>query len=252
MFKKRFKYVVIGMIFGSILTLSTGVVAETSKIVSAYLASHIRFDFNGEIKKTSSDKPAIIYNDSVYVPVRFIAEGISMPITWDAKTQTVKVESPEPEVIEKIVYKEEPVEKEIEEKCECREEEKEKDTKNYQTLPITKTYLNMEVSALAVIKEKNKTKVFFSVENKGIDPLQLIQSETKIEVDGIPYEMSNEMAIYWDAEWYNDIRKDEVREGYIVFDEIPEDAEGMHIVLKIIQNDGSGKYTEVPFDIKLD
>lgn len=245
MLKKRIGYIVFGTVIGSILTLSTGVLAETSKLVSAYLGSHIKFEFNGEIKKPSVDKPAIIYKDSVYVPVRFIAEGADMPITWHAKTQTIEVKSPEPQVIEKIVYKD----KEVSE--EENEQEEVKDKRNYQTLPIYKPYTNMELTAVTVLKDENETKVFFAIENKEEYPLQLVQSETVIEVDGVPYKMSDKPIASWDYKWYDDIRKDETREGYIIFKDIPEDAKGIHMVLKIIQNDGSGKYTEVPFDIKV-
>lgn len=245
MLRKRVGYIILGTVLGSMLTLSTGVLAETTKLISAYLGSHIRFEFDGETKKPAEDKPAIIYKDSVYVPVRFIAEGTGMPITWNAKTQTIEVKSPEPQVVEKIVYKEtSEEEKEEEETGEV------KDTRNYQTLPIFKPYTNMEVTAVTVLKDENETKVFFSIKNKEGYPIQLIQSETIIEVDGVPYKMSDKPMASWDYKWYDDIRKDETREGYIIFKDTPKDAKGIHVVLKIMQNDGSGKYIEVPFDIK--
>jgi hypothetical protein len=250
MLRKRIGYIVLGTVIGSILTLSTGAFAEVSNLVSAYLGKHIQFNFNGEIKKSSEDRPAIIYKDSIYVPVRFIAEGTGMPINWNAQTQTVEIKTPEPEVIEKVVYVEVPKE-EDEEKEEEKKDEK-KDSRDYHTLPTSKTYTNMEVKAITMLAEENQTKVFFSIENKETYPLQLIQSETIIEVDGVPYKMSDKPSVFWDTNWYNDIRKDEVREGYIIFGEIPEDAKGIHMVLKIMQNDGSGKYTEVPFDLEVD
>lgn len=247
MLRKKLGHIVLGTVIGSILTLSTGAFAETSKLVSAYLANHIRFEFNGEIKIPSEGKPAIIYKDSVYVPIRFIAEGTGMPITWNAQTQTIEIKTPEPEVIEKVVYVEVPREEKEEEK----EKKEEKDTRNYQTYPITKTYMNMDVTIQTVLKNDDETKVFIAIKNKEYPPLQLIQRETVIEVDGVPYKVSDISDLRWDTKWYHDIRKDEIREGYIIFKEIPEDAEGIHMVLKIMQNDGSGKYTEVPFDIKV-
>jgi hypothetical protein len=248
MLRKKLGYIVMGAVMGSIFTFSTGVFADTSKLVSAYLANYIRFEFDGEIKKPSEDKPAIIYKDSVYVPIRFIAEGAGMPITWNAKTQTVEIKTPEPQIIEKEIYIEMPKEDKIENP---EKEEEKKDSRDYQTLPLTKTYTNMEVKAITMLAEENQTQIFFAVENKDSYPLQLIQSETVIEVDGIPYKISDKPSSYWDTNWYNDIRKDEIREGYIIFNEIPDDAKGIHIVLKIVQNDGSGKYTEVPFDLKV-
>ncbi|NLK97627.1 MAG: hypothetical protein GX272_06045 [Epulopiscium sp.] len=250
MLRKKLGYIVLGTVLGSVLTLSTGAFAETSKLVSAYLGNHIRFEFNGAIKKPSEDKPAIIYKDSVYVPIRFIAEGTGMPINWNTQTQTVEIKTPEPQIIEKEVYIEVPKEEtKVEEKEENKEEKK--DSRDYHTLPASKTYTNMEVKAVTMLAEENQTKIFFEVKNKESYPLQLIQSETIIEVDGVPYKMSDKPSVFWDTNWYNDIRKDETREGFIIFNEIPKDTKGIHIVLRIIQNDGSGKYTEVPFDIKV-
>lgn len=110
----------------------------------------------------------------------------------------------------------------------------------------------MEVSAITLLKDDSETKVFFSIKNKDSAPIQLVQSDTIIEVDGKPYKMTDKSAGFWDTNWYSDIRKDEINEGYIIFNEIPEDSKGIHIVLKIMQNDGSGEYTEVPFDIAVD
>lgn len=256
MLKKKMPFFLIGIIAGSILTVSTGALAQSSKLVSAYLANHVKFEFNGELKSPPSDKPAINYDDSIYVPIRFISDASNMNINWNGQTQTIEVKTQEPEVIEKIVYvevpKEEDKETDKENDAEDKEEsKKEKDNQNYKTLPITKTYNDMEITAKLVVANESETKVYFSVENDSYTPIQLKQKDTIIEVDGEPYNIQDKSA-EWDFDWYDDIRKDEEKEGYIIFNEIPEDAKGIYVVLKIIQNDGSGKYTEVPFEIKVD
>ena len=40
-------------------------------------------------KNAELDVPAAIKNDRVYVPLRFAAEGLNVPIEWDAETKTV-------------------------------------------------------------------------------------------------------------------------------------------------------------------
>ena len=250
MLKKKIGYIIIGTVMGSILTMSTGALAQSSKLISAYLGNHIRFEFNGEEKKPPQDKPAIIYKDSVYVPIRFIAEGSNMPINWNAQTQKVEIKTPEPEVIEKIIYKEMPKEDDDKEIEDVKEVE-EKDTRIYQTYPILKTYIDMDVTVQTVLKSDNETKIFVAIKNKEFTPLQLIQSETIIEVDGTTYNISDITSARWDESWYHDVRKDQIKEGFIIFKNIPEDSKGIHLVLKVLKNDGSGKYAEVPFDIKL-
>ena len=42
---------------------------------------------NCEIKTT--DVPAKIYNDRVYVPLRFVSECLGLKVDWDGETQTV-------------------------------------------------------------------------------------------------------------------------------------------------------------------
>lgn len=253
---KVLKGALIGAIIGSTLTISTGVFADTAKQISAYLANHIQFQFDGEYKSTPEGQAAIMYNDSVYVPARFIAENTGAEVKWDPQTQTVRINTPEPEVIEKIVYveKEEVEEKEEKDNKEEQKEEETEETKNrnYQTLPIKKTYKDMEITATAVISYDNETKVYFTIENTGSIPLQVQQSKTIIEVDGKSYEMNSKRASDWDREWYNDIRKDEKKQGYILFDGIPEDSKYMHIELSILQQDFRLEEIPVSFDIELE
>jgi len=253
---KVLKGALIGAIIGSTLTISTGVFADTAKQISAYLADHIQFQFDGEYKSTPEGQAAIMYNDSVYVPARFIAENTGAEVKWDPQTKTVRINTPEPEVIEKIVYveKEEVEEKEEKDNKEEQKEEEIEETKNrnYQTLPIKKTYKDMEITATAVISYDNETKVYFTIENTGSIPLQVQQSKTIIEVDGKSYEMNSKRASDWDREWYNDIRKDEEKQGYILFDGIPEDSKYMHIELSILQQDFRLEEIPVSFDIELE
>lgn len=252
MLRKKLGYIVLGTVIGSVLTLSTGAFAETTKLVSAYLGNHIRFEFNGEIKKPSEDKPAIIYKDSIYVPIRFIAEGTGMPINWNPQTQTVEIKTPEPQIIEKIVYKEIPKEDTSpnSDKDKNKKEEQKK-YESYKTLPIEKTYSEMNITALSIIKNSSDTKIYFSIKNKDNAPLQLLQSETTILVDGITYDIKDMNSGYWDYSWYDDIPKNEEHEGYIIFKNIPEDTKGICIVLKVMKNDYSKEIIEVPFEIKI-
>lgn len=240
------KGIILGLIIGSTLTISTGVFADTSKLVSAYLADHIRFEFDGEYKSAPAEQSAIMYKDSVYVPARFVAENIGGEVKWDAQTRTVKIKSPEPEVIEKIVY----VEKEDE--CKENEQKDEKKSSNYKTIPVTKTYTEMEVTASLIVREGNETRVYFSLENKQKTPLQLKQRETLIEVDGKPYSIEDIHTFKWDSKWYDNIKEDETLEGYIIFPGVPEESKYMDIELSIMKVDGEYGIIKVPFSIKLE
>lgn len=55
---------------------------------------------NGEIKRMES--PAVLYNGTVMVPVRFVAESFNIPVGWSQKTSTVYLGEMPEEVKEEI------------------------------------------------------------------------------------------------------------------------------------------------------
>ncbi|AJY73967.1 copper amine oxidase N-terminal domain-containing protein [Paenibacillus beijingensis] len=49
------------------------------------------FVFNGTVKQLPKDQIPFIYNNSIYVPVRFMSESVGAAILWDSKTYTLTV-----------------------------------------------------------------------------------------------------------------------------------------------------------------
>lgn len=50
----------------------------------------VTYIFNGEEKVPSEDLPGLIYDGSLYVPMRFVSESIGKEIGWDSETYTIK------------------------------------------------------------------------------------------------------------------------------------------------------------------
>lgn len=251
---KKMKQISVGIIIGCILTLTSTVLAESAQKISAYLANYVKFEFDGVQKASQDSQGVLMYQDKVYVPARFVAEAMGGKVVWDSTSHTVKIQTPQPKVIEKVVYVEKEESKEEVKEKDVKQEEKEKNTndgRNYNELPIKKTYQNFDITATGLVLDDNETKVYLSLENKGQDSLQLQQRETIMEVDGKEYKMENERAHRWDTRWYSDIREDEILDGYISFGSLPKNSKNMHIELKILKQGYNTETSTVSFDIKI-
>lgn len=58
----------------------------------SYSAATIRLIVEG--KDIASDAPPFIQNGRTFVPIRFVAEALGYPVSWDSKTRTVNVGIP--------------------------------------------------------------------------------------------------------------------------------------------------------------
>lgn len=56
--------------------------------ISVYF-DEVQYVFDGEVKQPPEDLPGMIYQDTLYVPMRFISESVGMDIQWDPDTLTV-------------------------------------------------------------------------------------------------------------------------------------------------------------------
>lgn len=254
MIKREVRMLVAGILIGGITMLSVNVFAETSQWVSANLAKHVQFRFNGSQKSATEDQVPLMYNDRVYVPARFVLEEVGATVQWDAQSSTVEIRSPEPQIRE--VVKEVEVIKEVEkiiyvevEKEESKESKTE-DTSKYKTLPIDRTYSDMTVTASTLVRDKDEVRIYISIRNRGSVPLQLQQNQSALTVGNKTYKTADVFPTLLDQRWYSDIRYDEVMEGYVIFKGVPEDAEYMHLELDVIKNDGRSGATKVSFDMK--
>lgn len=54
-------------------------------------AIQVSFVFNGTVQKLPKDQSAFIYNNSIYVPLRFMSEAVGLTITWDSKANMLTV-----------------------------------------------------------------------------------------------------------------------------------------------------------------
>jgi hypothetical protein len=73
---------------------------DASKIlptsIEAYM-SQVQYVFDGAMKQPAEDKPGLIFNDTLYVPIRFLSESVGREIGFDPKTYTVTATSKQAE-----------------------------------------------------------------------------------------------------------------------------------------------------------
>lgn len=65
-----------------------------STAIPVYFES-VKYVFDGLVKQPIDDLPGLIYEGSLYVPLRFVSELVGRKIEWDPATYTVKAALPE-------------------------------------------------------------------------------------------------------------------------------------------------------------
>lgn len=85
--KSKFKYCLIGIIIGILITASiTTYATNLQKLISVY-ENYINIEVNGK----EVDKPSFLYDNTTYVPLRAIAEMLNCNVIWDENTNTANI-----------------------------------------------------------------------------------------------------------------------------------------------------------------
>ncbi|MGN8770078.1 stalk domain-containing protein [Paenibacillus barengoltzii] len=80
-----------GFVAGSLLFGATGVYAGSSGKLIEVFYNVKGITVNKTAQKLSEDNKPFLYNGTTYVPLRFVAEALKLPVKWDASTQTVYI-----------------------------------------------------------------------------------------------------------------------------------------------------------------
>ncbi|GEB31231.1 MULTISPECIES: stalk domain-containing protein [Brevibacillus] len=78
-----------GIIVGSALFSGIAIAAPAYPDVAEGTNTPFTYYFEGVPKSPSSDVQGIMYKNSVYVPIRFVAENLNKPVIYDAKTKSI-------------------------------------------------------------------------------------------------------------------------------------------------------------------
>lgn len=239
----NWKSLVLGIITGSAVTITATAIASEYPTTIVSIANDVLFKINDKLVGSPSDQPALIFNNRVYVPIRFVAEQIGCEVEWDLPNRKVVVNSPEQEVqiIEKEIIKEVPV---------YIDSSEDPDRVAYSKLPVTR---NTQLYKIEVVGIDNRdesfgsdksTKVFVNIKNKDENSrIQVVQNDCRLIVDGKkykPYGVSNT----WDKNWYNDLPYDNEHEGYLIFDQAPEGYEKCTLEIALRINGTTGTTNE--------
>lgn len=85
MMKDKVKGLIIGLSIGSLLAGSAAYASATQIEV---VFKNIKYMFNG-VEKKSTEGKSFVYNNTTYVPLRFVGEALGQNVTWDEKNQTI-------------------------------------------------------------------------------------------------------------------------------------------------------------------
>lgn len=247
----KFKGFICGLLIGVVGTATAMGVMADLKAVEAYVSNAI-FKFNGKYKIPSgpdySGVFALNYNGRLYVPARFVAEGLGAKATWDIKTNTVNIDKEEET---KPNYTSESKETESTTPAESTTAEQEtKPNVDYRRLPITLSYSEMDITATVVELNDDDTKIFIRVKNRKQEPLYLQQSKAVLKVGDKEYKPNGISGTKWSEVWDTDIRG--TSESYLIFPEIDEDTKNIQLEISIVVNDFTQKEIIVPFNINIE
>lgn len=234
----KLKYALCGMLVGMIIMATGAGFSYPGKSVVAQVVDDISFYFDGKKAELSDGYHILAYNGRTYVPARFVAESLGAEVRWQEASRSINITSKEcpvkesicPETSEEIVENNEP-------------------KADYRSLPQTKMFRNMTVAATVLGKDNNNTKVYIKIDNRGDIPVQLVMSSVSALVDGKRYTHNDTPTFLWDTDWFNNINRDETREGFLIFPRFPDDVKGMILEFEIKYNDGSGRSESLKYEI---
>ena len=245
---KNWKSVLIGFAAGTMCMATTPAFAGIYKAVQAQLMPDVLFDIDGKVVGSPSNQPVVNYNGYIYVPVRFVADSLDCEIAFNPVTKRVEIVSPEPEVIEKVV------EKEIE-KIVYVDQSDDPDYVVYNKLPVTVYRDGYKIALRTIMMDdkdgggKKRTRTYLTVENTDISKVSLMPYDAKLTLDGVEYDVSTSGGGRWDDNWDETIRKEEEKEGYLLFDGVDYDYSKGTLEFQMRVNDDSGDTIE---DIRID
>jgi foldase protein PrsA len=84
MMKDKVKGLIIGLSLGSLIAGSAAYASATQIEV---VFKNIKYMFDGVEKKTTQQ--GFVYNNTTYVPLRFVGEALGKKVQWDEKNQTI-------------------------------------------------------------------------------------------------------------------------------------------------------------------
>lgn len=242
---KNWKTLVLGFVAGAACMVGTTALAAGVN-VSAFISGDITFRIDGKNVAADNEMPVLNYNSRVYVPMSFVAEQLGCKVEWDIIKRQVVITSPEPQIIEKVV------EKVVEKPVYIDANEDPNGNKAYNSLPVKQTANDYEITVTGVSRSEadRLTKIYVLLENRGNNRIQLVQTDTKITVDDQEMELTKRVDER-DKGWYNEIKRKDDYDGYLMVDDIPDDWHYMTLEMKIRINNGNTTEEEnVTFNIK--
>ncbi len=180
--KKR--YLFLGLITGIMIGVGGAAYASSNQI-TAFLNNDIGLKFGAEFKTPPAEQGAILFENRIYLPARFVGESLGAKVDWNETARVATFTMPEPE--KEIVY----IEKEPEPTVDKEEPEEEEQTKEptitYKEMPVAMTKENVRFMIENIYVFDNYTEVSFKLENRSGGRVSLDHISSKLTVNGKDY-----------------------------------------------------------------
>lgn len=218
--KNNCKSFIAGMLIGSISFGTLGVYALNK--ITAYEDGYYMYKFNGKVLDMPKDMTNIVYNDRSYVPVRFITEALGATVNWNEKEKIIDINLPKPEP--------EKIEVQVPVLVPCEQQD------NYRELPVDVEEKDFRFTITGIANDNNETRVFITIENKGIDPIEFNSLDTVLTVGAKDYLAKDVPFSMIDNRWFQHIKEDEKVQGYILFNKIDDGNKNITMNLNFTKN----------------
>jgi len=86
--KNKLQGLVLGIVIGVLVSVTFVQASGTATPIEVYF-NNLIFKFNGVEKKP--DQPGFVYNDTTYVPLRFVSESLGVPVKYNGDTGTISL-----------------------------------------------------------------------------------------------------------------------------------------------------------------
>ena len=177
-----------------------------------------KITLDGKTVPMAQDTHILNYGDRTYTPARMVAEALGAKVEWDETSDTVKITSPEPKVIEKVVEK--IVEKEVPVASE----------QSYMKLPVRFATHDYFVDVNGVTTFSKTTELYVSVQND-------FDSDSEIYVDYLDaYIVTDNGQVkgtLGNSLWREPVARKTIRQGAMEFGAIDSKDKKIQVVIPI-------------------
>lgn len=231
---------------------AAGARADADSAMFVQPVSNIVYQFDEKQVMPSADLKTFMYNNRIYVPLRFVSENMDAGVSWNPDLKIVTI-TPRKAVQTVAVPTQSAVT--IQPPCVAPTSSAVvvKPGSDYRVPPVKYTAEDYQLTVTSLMKDENYFYVQVKFENTSDNDkaYRLDALKSVATIDGSSLRASDVPSGLRDTNWYNDVRSDEQVSGTVTFGKLPEKYKEQNIDLKLIvvENGVTPKEKEILFQL---